>query len=192
MWSGRPNPTLVDEIEGVDPASALDVGAGEGGDAMWLAEQGWVVTASDISRVALAKVSAEAQRRGLAIDVLRADANALDPFGSATYDLVTAHYASIPRTADRRAERNLIDAVRPGGTLLFVSHDPEAMNKPVDTKIESRLYDPDAYVQVPDVLAAMKDSGDWRIEVHERRERPENPEGPTHHVADTVLRAVRA
>ena len=49
IWSGNPNGTLVNEISGLTPGRALDVGAGEGGDALWLAEQGWNVTASDIS-----------------------------------------------------------------------------------------------------------------------------------------------
>src|SRR5699024_10261495 len=49
LWSGEPNRTLVDEIAEMAPGRALDVGAGEGGDAIWLAERGWTVTASDIS-----------------------------------------------------------------------------------------------------------------------------------------------
>ena len=64
MWSGNPNGTLVNEISGLGPGRALDVGAGEGGDALWLAEQGWIVTASDISQRALDRVHAEAKRRG--------------------------------------------------------------------------------------------------------------------------------
>ena len=65
IWSGNPNGTLVNEISGLAPGRALDVGAGEGGDALWLAEQGWNVTASDISQRALDRVDAEAERRGL-------------------------------------------------------------------------------------------------------------------------------
>ncbi|MDQ2726485.1 MAG: FAD-dependent oxidoreductase [Actinomycetota bacterium] len=63
MWSGNPNGTLVDEISDLAPGRALDVGAGEGGDALWLAKQGWCVTASDISRGALDRVHTEAKRR---------------------------------------------------------------------------------------------------------------------------------
>ena len=65
VWSGNPNGTLVKEITGMTPGRALDVGAGEGGDAVWLAEQGWTVTATDISRRGLGRVEAEAARRGL-------------------------------------------------------------------------------------------------------------------------------
>ncbi|MEO7573556.1 MAG: FAD-dependent oxidoreductase, partial [Acidimicrobiales bacterium] len=123
MWSGNPNGTLVDEARSLAPGRALDVGAGEGADALWLAEQGWRVTASDISRRALDRVEAEAERRGLHVECQPADANAHEAFGTAGFDLVSAQYASIPRTPDGRGVRNLLQAVAPGGTLLVVSHD---------------------------------------------------------------------
>ena len=62
MWSGNPNGTLVNEIDGLAAGRALDVGAGEGGDAVWLAEHGWQVTANDISQRALDRVAAVAER----------------------------------------------------------------------------------------------------------------------------------
>ena len=127
MWSGNPNGTLVNEISGLGPGRALDVGAGEGGDALWLAEQGWIVTATDISRRALDRVDAEAERRGVHVECHHADANALDAFEAEAFDLVSAQYASIPRTPDGRGVRNLLNAVAPDGTLLVVSHDLEPM-----------------------------------------------------------------
>src|SRR5690606_30571272 len=130
------------EVGGLTPGRALDVGAGEGGDALWLAEQGWRVAASDISQRALARVAAEAERRGLRVECHHADANALEPFERAAFDLVSAQYASIPRTPDGRAVRNLLDAVAPGGTLLVVGHDLEPMRAPIDTRVESRPFDP--------------------------------------------------
>ena len=51
VWSGNPNPHLVTDAAGLAPGTALDVGAGEGADAIWLAERGWRVTAVDISGV---------------------------------------------------------------------------------------------------------------------------------------------
>jgi thioredoxin reductase len=79
IWSGNPNGTLVHEAAGLPPGRALDVGAGEGADAIWLAEHGWEVTANDIARPALDRADAEARRRGLAIGCLVADANAPSP-----------------------------------------------------------------------------------------------------------------
>jgi len=189
MWSGNPNGTLVNEIDGRTAGRALDVGAGEGGDAVWLAEQGWNVTASDISQRALERVAAEAQRRGLRIECHHADANALGAFESGAFDLVSAQYASIPRTPDGRGVRNLLDAVAPGGTLLVVSHDLEPLRAPVDTQEHSRPFDPDAYVRLKDFATVLADSSEWEIEVHEKRPRPAGAATASYHVDDIVLRA---
>ncbi|HVM08474.1 MAG TPA: bifunctional NAD(P)/FAD-dependent oxidoreductase/class I SAM-dependent methyltransferase [Acidimicrobiales bacterium] len=190
LWSGNPNGTLVQEMAGVVPGRALDVGAGEGADALWLAEQGWQVTASDISPRALDRVAAEAERRGLQIECLQADANAAAPFERGGFDLVCAQYASIPRTPDGRGAANLIGAVAPGGTLLVVSHDLEPMRRPIDTTTHSRVFDPDAYVRVGDIAAVLADSAEWSIELYEKRTRPPGA-ASAHHVDDVVLRARR-
>jgi thioredoxin reductase/SAM-dependent methyltransferase len=191
MWSGNPNGTLVNEISCLAPGRALDVGTGEGGDALWLAEQGWSVTASDISQRALDRVNAEAERRGLRVECQHADANALDAFEMAAFDLVSAQYASIPRTPDGRGVRNLLNAVAPGGTLLIVSHDLEPMRAPIDTPDHSLPFDPDAYVRADDFVAALASSPAWDIERHEKRLRPAGAASASHHVDDVVLRARR-
>jgi thioredoxin reductase/SAM-dependent methyltransferase len=188
LWSGNPNGTLVQEISDLPPGRALDVGAGEGGDALWLAEQGWSVTASDISQRALDRVGAEAKRRGLPVESHHADANALDAFAAGTFDLVSAQYASILRTPDRRAVHNVLNAVAAGGTLLVVSHDLEPMRAPIDTMTQSRIFDPDAYVTVDDFVDVLADTSTWEIEVHEKRSRPPGA-ASAHHVDDVVLRA---
>ncbi len=191
MWSGNPNGTLVTETSGLVPGRALDVGAGEGGDALWLAEQGWSVTASDISQRALDRVSAEAERRGLRVECHHADANALDVYETGAFDLASAQYASIHRTPDGRGVRNVLNAVAPGGTLLVVGHDLEPMRAPVETLAHSRPFDPDAYVRVDDFAAALAGSSAWDIEVHEKRPRPPGAASASHHVDDIVLRARR-
>ena len=76
LWSGNPNGSLVGEVATMPPGRALDVGAGEGGDALWLAEQGWQVTANDISRGVLERLGTLAGRRGLAVECVVADAAA--------------------------------------------------------------------------------------------------------------------
>lgn len=191
MWSGNPNGSFVAEVSGLAPGRALDVGAGEGGDAIWLAEAGWDVTANDISGRALDRLRAEAERRGLDVECLHADASATAPFAADSYDLVSAQYASIPRTGDDRGVRNLVGAVASGGTLVVVSHDLEPMRAPVDTTVQSRPFDPDAYVRVADVVAALDGAPDWDIELHERRPRPAGAASAGHHVDDVVLRARR-
>jgi thioredoxin reductase/SAM-dependent methyltransferase len=191
IWSGNPNGTLVREVAEVAPGRALDVGAGEGADALWLAERGWKVTANDISQRALDRVEAESRRRGLSVECQCADANALNAFPAGAFDLVSAQYASIPRTPDGRGVQNLLDAVAPGGTLLVVSHDLAPMRTPIDTTLNSRAFDPDAYVRVDDVKAALTSTPSWNIEVDEKRPRPAGSATASVHVDDVVLRASR-
>jgi thioredoxin reductase/SAM-dependent methyltransferase len=188
MWSGNPNGALVGQISGMTPGRALDVGAGEGGDAIWLAEQGWQVVATDISRRALDRIAAA--HGTLPVECRLTDANALHAFDSAAFDLVSVFYASIPRTPDSRGVRNLLDAVAPGGILLVVNHDIEAMRAPTEGPAHSFPFDPDAYVGTNDVAAALTGAADWAIEMHEKRPRPPGPIS-THHLEDVILRARR-
>jgi thioredoxin reductase/SAM-dependent methyltransferase len=190
-WSGNPNGTLVHEVTELAPGRALDVGAGEGADALWLAERGWKVTATDISSKALARVRAESTRRGLSIDLVHGDANDLAPFATETFDLVSLQYGSFKRTPDQRGLRSMLAAVAPGGTLLVVHHDLTPMLEPTDVAAETRMYDPNAFVGVEEIALALKtDPATWQIEVHETRPRPPGA-ASTHHVADVVLRATR-
>lgn len=190
IWSGNPNGTLVNEANSLTPGRALDVGAGEGGDAVWLAERGWSVTATDISHHAIDRIVAQASERALDIEVLQADANALGPFEAGTFELVAAHYLSIPRTPDDRALHNILRAVAPGGTLLVVGHDLTPRSS-IDTHERSQLFDPNAYVGVDDFVDAITDSTDWDLVVHETRPRPEGSATAAHHANDVVLRAHR-
>ncbi|WP_435199227.1 FAD-dependent oxidoreductase [Janibacter sp. GS2] len=192
QWSGNPNGSLVAEVAGMTPGSVLDVGAGEGGDAIWLAEQGWQVTASDISALALERIGAAARDRGLAVGLLQADANAADPFRGVRHDLVTAAYASVPRTPDGRGVTNVLDAVAPGGRLVVINHDPQDMSAaPAQADPEqTRPFDHEAFVRTDELVAAIAQRPDWVVEVRERRQRPAGAVS-THHVHDVVLRARR-
>lgn len=190
MWSGNPNGTLVHEVGDLAPGRVLDVGAGEGGDAIWLAERGWKVTAADISAHALGRVAAEAARRGLDVECLHRDANAPEAFEAGGYDLVSMQYGAVHRTPDRRGLRNLLAAVAPGGLLLVVGHDLTPMRDPIDVAEQTRMFDPDAYLGVDEIAAALVDEPDWKIELHQTRPRPTGAVS-THHVDDVVLRARR-
>lgn len=189
IWSGEPNHSLVAELTDVSPGRALDVGAGEGGDAIWLAEQGWKVTASDISQRALHRITSAGHEHGFEIETHHTDANDLDAFESVAYDLVTAHYVPIQRTPDDRGVHNLLGAVAPGGTLLVVSHDLEQMRTSAEA-MHGQPYDPDAYLNVGDFVKVLEDSPEWEVETHETRARPDSKPSP--HVNDVVLRARRA
>lgn len=189
-WSGNPNGTLVHEVTDLPPGRALDVGAGEGADAMWLADHGWKVTATDISGAAIARIRAEVEHRRLPVELLHRDANDPDPFGARTFDLVSLQYGSFKRTPDQRGLHSLLDAVAPGGTLLVVHHDLAPLGGPFDVATETRMFDPEAFVGVEEIAAALDAAPEtWRVEAHETRLRP--PGAATHHVNDVVLRATR-
>lgn len=132
------------------------------------------------------ELAAGAEQR--AAELLHADANALDPFDHAAFDLVSAQYPSIPRSPDGRAVANLLAAAAPGGTLLVVGHDLE----PVRAKPEGhhRPFDADAQIGIDEVAAAITEHPDWEVEVHETRPRPPGA-ASSHHVDDVVLRARR-
>jgi len=124
MWSGRPNPTLVRRVEELAPGDALDLGCGEGADAIWLAGRGWRVTAADVSRTALERAARHAAEAGVPdgrIDWQWHDLAESFPAGS--YDLVSAQFLHAPLEFPReRVLRRAAEAVRPGGSLLVVGH----------------------------------------------------------------------
>jgi SAM-dependent methyltransferase len=123
VWSGEPNPQLVAEVAALTPGTALDVGCGEGADAVWLAQQGWEVTAVDISHVALERARVHAASAGVEVSFEHADVVAAPP-ASGTYDLVSAQFFHLPDPPRAQAYRGLGAAVSPGGHLLVVGHYP--------------------------------------------------------------------
>lgn len=125
IWSGNPNVLLVEHAGGLAPGTALELGCGEGADAIWLARQGWRVLATDIAHSAIEKAVAHAADEGVdpaAITWARHDLE-LD-FPAGTYDLVAASYLHSwhPDFAREPILRLAAGAVAPGGHLLVISH----------------------------------------------------------------------
>jgi SAM-dependent methyltransferase len=123
IWSGRVNVRLAEVASTRSPGTALDLGCGEGGDAMWLAERGWRVVAVDISDTALARAAEDAQTRGIGdqIDFQQHDLSQSFPRGA--FDLVSAQFLHSTVPLDRTAIFTAAaGAVRPGGLLLIVDH----------------------------------------------------------------------
>jgi len=121
VWSGQPNGALMAEIAGEVPRRALDVGCGEGADAVWMALRGWRVTALDVSAVALDRARNAAGDAGVDIDWLHAGLlDAALPAGG--FNLVSAQYPALLLTPGHDAERALLGAVASAGTLLMVHH----------------------------------------------------------------------
>lgn len=189
LWSGNPNPQLIAEAGDLPPGSALDAGAGEGADAIWLARRGWQVTAVDISGVALERAAAHAAQAGQAVaDRIawrREDLLEWQPPERA-YDLVTAQYLQAPTPIRQRVFARLAAAVATGGTLLIVGHHPSDMQTTMP-----RPPVPELFFTGDDLAAELGDG--WKIETNAAAPRSAtDPEGQPVTIHDTVLRARRA
>lgn len=180
-WSGEPNGVLVAEISGEAPGRALEVGCGEGADAIWLALQGWRVTAVDVSQVALDRAAIAADKAGAAVSWKCADVLTTS---LGEHDLVSVQYPALAHSPNEDAIRALLAAVAPGGTLLVVGHAPGT-----NENAPSHGFDFARYIE-PDDVAATLDDG-WSIVVDETRPRMAAPTHGGLHSHDTVLRARR-
>lgn len=184
VWSGRPNRVLETEAADLAPGTAVDIGAGEGGDSVWLALRGWDVTAVDIAQGALDRVAEFAAEQGVAVRTEQADAGDWDADGR-RYDLVTSHFLH-PEPGGRDALfRRMAEAVAPGGTLLIVGHHPHDMH------LRDGLGALEDWFMTAEQIAALLDPADWEIQVAEARDRVERHGDQEHDVRDAVLRARR-
>jgi SAM-dependent methyltransferase len=122
VWAAAPNQFLVSETRGLESGKALDLGCGEGRNAVWLSEQGWDVTAVDFSDIGVAKGRQMASKRGVHVDWIVSDLNDYQPLARA-FDLVIDFYIHLPPDQRRSLSTKAASAVAPGGTLLIVGHD---------------------------------------------------------------------
>jgi SAM-dependent methyltransferase len=122
VWTAAPNQFLVAEVASLAPGRALDLGCGEGRNAVWLAEQGWDVTAVDFSDVGVAKGREMASKRGVEVTWIVEDLSRYIPAEQA-FDLVIDFYIHIPPQTRNALLAKAAGAVSPGGTLLVVGHD---------------------------------------------------------------------
>ena len=184
MWSGRPNGRLVAEVADLTPGRALDLGCGEGADAIWLARRGWKVTAIDISDVAVTRAREASDLAGASVEWVCGDALQA-PLPARAFDLVSMQYPALPKSAGEAAVQRLLDTVRPGGLLLAVYHDLDDEHR---EHMKSRGIDPSNYVGADDLGRLLTD--DFTVELHAIEPRTDPPPG-TPHVADVVLRVRR-
>ncbi len=190
LWSGQPNPQLVAHASELGPGTALDVGCGEGADAIWLAERGWHVTALDVSPVALgrgakraAEIGADVAQR---IDWLHEDLLTWTGLEAASYDLVSAQFVHLPKEPRDALFRLLAASVAPGGTLLIVGHDASDLQTTV-----GRPPLPELFFTASEVAASL-DPAQWDVVVADARPRmTTDPQGRTIRIHDAVLSARR-
>ena len=180
---GPPSDALVSETAGLQPGTALDIGCGEGADAVWLAEHGWDVTALDVSRVALERAARHAEHARVPVRWVHAGLVEAS-LSLGTFDLVSAQYPALLRTEKHDAESTLLAAVAPGGMLLVVHH------AAIDAEqARAHGFDPDDYVSTSDIATLLNDK--WRIDINETRPRSVAAGAGSHHIHDIVLRARR-
>ena len=182
LWTAQPNRFLASEVADLPPGSALDLGCGEGRNAVWLAERGWEVTGVDFSDVGLAKAARLAEERGASVEWRLADLREYVPQPGA-FDLVVALYLHLPADERRRVLGRAASAVAPGGTLLVVGHDStnlvEGYGGPKDRAI---LFTPG---EVAGELTEL------RIERAEREPRPVSRAEGEELAIDALVRATR-
>ncbi|MQM25519.1 class I SAM-dependent methyltransferase [Glycomyces albidus] len=183
LFSGRPNGVLVAEATGLRPGRALDVGCGEGADAIWLARRGWQVTGIDISAVALERAAAAGADLDGRVTWTQGDLTVAPP-AKAAFDLVSAQYFPLPKQPGHTALHGLLEAVAPGGTLLVAGHDLADLGH-----LRGEGIDPTAFYQPSEIAGLL--NGEWVVEADETRARTAPAPPGTHHRHDTVLRARR-
>lgn len=202
VWSGDPNEQLVAQVEGLTPGRALELGAGEGADAVWLAQQGWAVTVTDFSSVGLRRAEQAATAAGVAehmdfrvVDARTVTAKQLliegpvdangakghEPRGS--WDLVTCFYLHLPVGTIHRMVGELVQVIAPGGTLLIVGHHPD------DVRAGVRRPDPALLLPAETIAEAVPEG--WRVETLKQPREGVNAEGEPVTVYDAVVVAVR-
>ena len=145
VWTAEANRFVVEELAGLPAGHALDLGTGEGRNAIWLAGRGWQVTAVDFSAVGLAKAAKLAARRGVTgVRWVEADLREYQP-GPAAYDLVLLAYVHLPPDEFGALLQRAASALAPGGTLLVVGHDVDNIahghGGPQDPRILHRVQD---------------------------------------------------
>jgi SAM-dependent methyltransferase len=183
VWSGRVNVQFADVVADLAPGRALDLGCGEGGDAVWLAERGWHVVAVDISDTALGRAREAADSRGVADRIEFVQLDLSDSFPDGTFDLVSSQFLHSTVPLDRtKILANAAAALRSGGLLVIVDH---GSAPPWVSKLDHHHEFPSA----EEVIAGLDLSADQferlRVEAVERQ--AVGPEGQQRPWMDNVM-----
>jgi SAM-dependent methyltransferase len=183
IWSGRVNARLADIVTPFTPGAALDLGCGEGGDAVWLAEHGWQVTAVDISDTALQRAAELAESRGVSDRIEFAQHDLAESFPEGTFDLISAQFLHSKLPLDRpRILKHAAGVVRPQGVLVVVDH---AGPPPWASKLHAHHDFPSA----DEVVAALDlPDAEWeRLRVEAMEREGKGPDGELGTLVDNVI-----
>jgi len=191
VWSAEPNQFVAAECADLAPGRAVDLAAGEGRNAIWLAGRGWDVTAVDFSQVALDKgrrLAAAAASPSGSLAWVRADATTWTGSG---YDLAVVAYLQLPADQRREAARRAVESLVHGGTLLWLAHDSTNL-----VEGTGGPQDPRVLMTAADVVADVEDLG-VEVQRAERVARVVPPSGehrgePDRTAWDCLVRLVRS
>ncbi len=183
IWSAGPNQFVEAELSGLPPGRALDLAAGEGRNAIWLARRGWQVTAVDFAQTGLDKGRTLAG--DLPVEWVCADATAWR--GDSSYDVCVVAYLQLPADDRRAAVRNGFASVRPGGVFLLVAHDSTNLTEGTGGPQYAHVL-----MTAEDVLADL-DGERFEVVRAERVSRQvTQPDGTTGTAYDALVRLVRS
>ncbi|MBK9180438.1 MAG: class I SAM-dependent methyltransferase [Acidimicrobiales bacterium] len=186
VWTADANRFVVEQVTGLTAGRALDVACGEGRNAVWLAEQGWEATGVDFSAAGLDKGRHLAAARGVDVTWVEADVTAWDPPAGA-FDLVVVCYLQLPAPARRAAAARAVAALAPGGTLVWVGHDLDNLERGVGGPREASV------LHTADDLVADLHAADPGLVVERAGQvlRPVTKEGQAGDAVDTLVRVRR-
>jgi SAM-dependent methyltransferase len=189
VWSARPNQFVEAELGDLHPGRALDLAAGEGRNALWLADRGWDVTAVDFSLVGLDKARSLQDRHehgpDLRIEWVHGDVLEHTP-PPASYDLTLVAYLQLVAEQRRVALRAGFAALRVGGTFFLVAHDSSNL-----TDGTGGPQDASVLLTAEDVLADL-DGERFEVQRADRVARQvEQPDGSAKTAYDALVRLVR-
>jgi len=181
VWAAEPNRFVVQEVAGLPPGRALDLAAGEGRNAVWLAEHGWQVVAVDFSSVAVDRGRHLAAQRSVEVGWIVADVRS-HPLPKAAFDLVLVAYLQLAAADLDGVLRRATVALAPGGTMLVVGHDRANLGGVGGPQDPAVLHTPEEVVAGLDGLAILR---------AETVKRPVTLDGRTVDALDTLVVAVR-
>ncbi len=140
VWSAAPNAWVAATLRGWFTGRALDLGAGEGRHAVWLASLGWQVTAVDFSPVGIERGRRGAQELGVEVDWVVADVRTWEPPAGVAFDLILMAYLHLEGDVLARA----CDWVAPGGALVVIGHALRNLTEGVGGPQDARLLHTEA------------------------------------------------